>query len=90
MAELGSGKFSVALKSMEVQDCTGGPGLWRGYNRHVPWYRVVLSVVCPPLAVIDKGAKPLLLTLVLTVLGWVPGIVCALVYSSYPTKSAAF
>ncbi|MBS1708496.1 MAG: YqaE/Pmp3 family membrane protein [Armatimonadetes bacterium] len=56
----------------------------------MPWYRVVLSVVCPPLAVIDKGAKPLLLTLVLTVLGWVPGIVCALVYSSYPTKSAAF
>lgn len=75
---------------MEVQDCTGGPGCRRGYNRDVPWYRVVLSVVCPPLAVIDRGVKPLLLTLVLTVLGWVPGTVCALVYSSEPAEQASF
>ncbi|MBX3112755.1 MAG: YqaE/Pmp3 family membrane protein [Fimbriimonadaceae bacterium] len=56
----------------------------------MPWYRVVLSVVCPPLAVIDRGVKPLLLTLVLTVLGWVPGTVCALVYSSEPAEQASF
>ena len=90
MAELGSGKFRVALKSMEDQDCTGGPGASRGYNRDVPWYRVVLSVICPPLAVIDKGPKAFLLTGVLTVLGWVPGSVCALVYCSEPAKSATF
>lgn len=50
----------------------------------MPWYRVVLSVVFPPLAVVDKGIKGLALTILLTFLGWIPGVVCALVYSSEP------
>ena len=50
----------------------------------MPWYRVVLAIVCPPLSIVDKGLKAIILTCVLTFLGWVPGVVCALVYASRP------
>jgi uncharacterized membrane protein YqaE (UPF0057 family) len=49
--------------------------------------RIVACLVVPPLAVLDKGLKALALTMVLTFLGWVPGVVAALVYSSKPTKA---
>jgi uncharacterized membrane protein YqaE (UPF0057 family) len=51
--------------------------------------RVVACLLLPPLAVIDKGIKPFLLTAVLTFLGWIPGVVCALVYSSGPLRKEA-
>lgn len=46
--------------------------------------RVILCLILPPVAVIDRGLKPVLLTSVLTFLGWMPGVVAALVYSSGP------
>lgn len=41
--------------------------------------RIFLSFVFPPFAVVDKGCGQYLLTFILTCLGWVPGIICALV-----------
>jgi len=52
-------------------------------------FRVVACFLVPPLAVLDKGIKPFLLTAVLTVLGWIPGVVCALIYSSGPLRKEA-
>lgn len=41
--------------------------------------RVILAFVFPPLAVIDRGFGSLLLVTILTVLGFVPGILAALI-----------
>ena len=40
--------------------------------------RVILCVIFPPLAVIDKGCGSILIVSILTIAGWVPGIVGAL------------
>jgi len=41
--------------------------------------RVLLAIICPPLAVIDKGCGSIVIVLILTVLGWVPGVIAALI-----------
>lgn len=41
--------------------------------------RVILSIIFPPLAVIDKGCGSVLIVLILTLAGWVPGVIGALV-----------
>ena len=43
--------------------------------------RVLLSIIFPPLAVYDKGLGPILLTLVLTFAGWVPGVIAAIIFN---------
>jgi len=48
------------------------------------FWRVLLSIVFPPLAVIDKGCGSVLIVLILTVLGWVPGIIAALIILNNP------
>ncbi|MFC1879590.1 YqaE/Pmp3 family membrane protein [Chloroflexota bacterium] len=45
-------------------------------------WRVLLCVVFPPLAVLDKGCGAVSITLVLTVIGWVPGVIAALVFNT--------
>lgn len=42
-------------------------------------WRVILAILFPPLAVIDKGCGSVLIVFVLTLAGWVPGIIAALV-----------
>lgn len=42
-------------------------------------WRVILSVLFPPLAVIDKGCGSILIVLILTLLGWIPGVIAALI-----------
>ncbi|MBQ5751733.1 MAG: YqaE/Pmp3 family membrane protein [Bacteroidaceae bacterium] len=42
-------------------------------------FRVLLSILFPPLAVIDKGCGSVLIILLLTICGWVPGVIGALV-----------
>ncbi len=54
------------------------------------WVRAIVCFVAPPLAVADQGIKPFLLTCVLTVLGWLPGVIVALVYCSRPKGELAF
>lgn len=41
--------------------------------------RVLLAILFPPLAVIDKGCGSFLIVLILTLCGWVPGVIGALV-----------
>jgi uncharacterized membrane protein YqaE (UPF0057 family) len=43
-------------------------------------FRVILCIILPPLAVIDKGCGAFLITAILTMLGWVPGVIAALYF----------
>lgn len=40
--------------------------------------RAVLCILLPPLAVYDKGCGSILLVLLLTLAGWVPGVIGAI------------
>jgi len=55
-------------------------------------FRVILSIIFPPLAVLDKGCGSVLIVTLLTCCGWIPGVIGALVilnkepnYPTYPT-----
>lgn len=41
--------------------------------------RVILSIIFPPLAVIDKGCGSVLIVFILTLCGWIPGVIRALI-----------
>ncbi|MBQ8221884.1 MAG: YqaE/Pmp3 family membrane protein [Bacteroidales bacterium] len=41
--------------------------------------RVILSIIFPPLAVIDRGCGSVLIVFLLTLCGWIPGVIGALV-----------
>ena len=41
--------------------------------------RVLLAIIFPPLAVVDKGLGSVLIVFILTLLGWVPGVLAALI-----------
>ena len=40
--------------------------------------RILLSIIFPPLAVYDKGCGAILLVFLLTLIGWFPGTIAAL------------
>lgn len=42
-------------------------------------FRVLLCIVFPPLAVIDKGLGSILIVILLTIAGWIPGVIGALI-----------
>lgn len=41
--------------------------------------RVLLAIIFPPLAVIDRGCGSVVIVFLLTLCGWVPGVIGALV-----------
>ena len=41
--------------------------------------RILLSIIFPPLAVYDKGCGAIILVLILTLIGWLPGTIAALI-----------
>ena len=41
-----------------------------------------MCVIFPPLAVLDRGCGAVVLTLVLTCVGWLPGVIAAIVFNS--------
>ena len=41
--------------------------------------RVILSIIFPPLAVFDCGCGSMLIVFLLTLCGWVPGVIAALI-----------
>ena len=47
-------------------------------------WRVLLSILFPPLAVLDKGCGSILIVLILTICGWVPGVIAALIIINNP------
>jgi len=49
-------------------------------------WRVLLSILFPPLAVIDKGCGSILIVLILTICGWIPGVIAALIIINNPKK----
>ncbi|MFA7687809.1 MAG: YqaE/Pmp3 family membrane protein [Moheibacter sp.] len=49
-------------------------------------WRVVLAIVLPPLAVWDKGCGSILIVFLLTLLGWIPGVIAALVILNNPNR----
>lgn len=40
--------------------------------------RTLFAIIFPPIAVYDKGCGPILLVFLLTIAGWVPGVLAAL------------
>jgi uncharacterized membrane protein YqaE (UPF0057 family) len=44
--------------------------------------RILLAILLPPLAVLDKGCGAVLVVTLLTIMGWVPGVIGALVIGS--------
>jgi len=42
-------------------------------------WRVLLSIFLPPIAVIDKGCGSFIIVVLLTLAGWVPGVLGALI-----------
>jgi uncharacterized membrane protein YqaE (UPF0057 family) len=41
--------------------------------------RAILCIFLPPLAVLDKGCGSVLIVALLTLVGWVPGVIAAIV-----------
>ena len=50
------------------------------------FFRVLLSIFFPPLAVIDQGCGSFLIVFILTLCGWVPGVIAALVILNNPNR----
>jgi len=49
-------------------------------------FRVILTIFLPPLAVLDKGCGSVVIVFLLTLCGWVPGVIGALVILNNPEK----
>ena len=47
-------------------------------------WRVILSILFPPLAVLDKGCGSIIIVLILTLCGWIPGVIAALIIINNP------
>ncbi len=50
-------------------------------------FRVILCIIFPPLAVLDRGLGTVLIVFLLTFAGWVPGALAALFLNSVAEKS---
>jgi len=44
--------------------------------------RVIICIIFPPLAVIDQGCGAILLVFLLTLCGWVPGVIAAILFNT--------
>ena len=42
-------------------------------------FRVLLAIILPPIAVLDKGCGSILIVTLLTLAGWIPGVIGALI-----------
>lgn len=47
-------------------------------------WRVLFAILFPPLAVIGKGCGSIIIVFLLTLCGWVPGVIAALVIINNP------
>ena len=45
--------------------------------------RIIVAVLLPPLAVIDKGCGAIILVALLWLFGWIPGVIAALIIGAY-------
>jgi uncharacterized membrane protein YqaE (UPF0057 family) len=49
-------------------------------------FRALLCILFPPLAVIDRGCGTVIIVLALTLAGWVPGAIAALILNFVAAK----
>jgi len=49
-------------------------------------WRVILAIIFPPLSVLDKGCGSIVIVAVLTLLGWIPGVIAALIILNNPNR----
>ena len=42
-------------------------------------FRVILAIIFPPLAVVDRGCGSVTIVFLLTLCGWIPGVIGALI-----------
>jgi len=47
-------------------------------------FRVLLAILFPPFSVIDKGCGSFVITFLLTLCGWIPGVIAVLVILNNP------
>jgi uncharacterized membrane protein YqaE (UPF0057 family) len=59
---------------MRIDDCNGFE--WEATT--MSFGRAVLCIILPPLAVLDRGCGTVLIVFALTLAGWVPGAIAAL------------
>ncbi|MBP6260686.1 MAG: YqaE/Pmp3 family membrane protein [Paludibacter sp.] len=45
-------------------------------------WRVILCIIFPPLAIVDKGCGSFIIVFLLTLCGWVPGVIAALIINN--------
>jgi len=43
--------------------------------------RAIICIIFPPLAVLDKGCGAILLVFILTLCGWIPGVIAAILFN---------
>lgn len=48
--------------------------------------RVLFAIIFPPIAVIDKGCGSIIIVFLLTLLGWIPGVIAALIILNNPER----
>jgi len=52
--------------------------------------RAIVCVIFPPLGVYDKGCGNILLVGILTLIGWIPGVIAAMIVCNLnPTRKAS-
>ena len=54
---------------------------------NMSFWRVILSIIFPPLAVLDKGCGSVIIVFLLTICGWIPGVIAALIILNNPKNS---
>lgn len=42
-------------------------------------FKVILAIIFPPLAVLNYGCGSIIIVFILTLAGWVPGVIAALI-----------
>lgn len=50
--------------------------------------RTIVCILLPPAAVYDKGCGPIILTTVLWIAGWIPGVIAAMIFCTRPDITA--
>jgi len=48
--------------------------------------RVLLAILFPPLSVFDKGCGSFVIVFILTLLGWIPGVIASLIILNNPNN----
>ncbi|MEI6456693.1 MAG: YqaE/Pmp3 family membrane protein [bacterium] len=44
-------------------------------------FRAIICIIFPPLAVLDRGCGAILLVFILTLCGWIPGVIAAIFFN---------